>query len=166
MCKVYSGKLRSIYQMHCEVVNKVRSIGEVLKTDRWWIISDSELNFKHTVTYFICFNLCINLCLWRCVLNLGFCAARGSNWFMLTSPSSGKTVSTQIRQMLSRHDVTSMFDTEPLKTKKKTHVIFLNYQYFFNISQWSPRANFQFDGVFRPFPSFWGVQGSGKSVME
>lgn len=42
----------------------------------------------------------------------------GSNWSKSTNPSSGRMVSTQIRDTLSMHDVTSMLATAPLEERE------------------------------------------------
>lgn len=81
--------------------------------------------------YFICLSRCINRCLcivWCRCLPCCPCLSVPSNWLMLAKPSiSGGIVSVQTRQMLSRHDVTSMFDTEPLCNKRaRSNKYFIN----------------------------------------
>lgn len=85
---------------------------------------------KKKSAYFMCLSRCMKRCLWRWVRNLGFWVARGSNWFMLTRPSSGRTVSTHTRQMLSRQDVTNMLETDPLQQNSNgSHVSLMLYDY-------------------------------------
>lgn len=109
---------------------------------------EREWNFSFistNVTHFMCLTRCMNRCLCLCVRNFGFWAAKGSNWLMLIRPSSGSTVSTQRRQMLSRHEVTSMLDTEPLGGEIKVikYSIFFFFFFFFftclmNAEVWTP----------------------------
>ena len=58
----------------------------------------------------------MNLCLWRWrCLPGGPCLSEPSNWLMLANPSiSGGIVSVHTRHILSRQEVTSIFETDPL----------------------------------------------------
>jgi len=51
---------------------------------------------------------------WRVLSSWAACELTASIWCESMRPSSGRTVSAQIRQMLSLHDVTSMLATDPL----------------------------------------------------
>ena len=79
---------------------------------------------RQFMTNLMCFKRCMNLCLWRWVRKRGFWAASGSKLFMLTSPSSGRTVSTHNRQMESSQLVTNIFATLPLHKIFSSHVKF------------------------------------------
>lgn len=59
------------------------------------------------------------LCRW--VWCLGSWDTLGSNWSKSTNPSSGRMVSTQIRDTLSMHDVTSMLATAPLEERESNN---------------------------------------------